>query len=64
MCVLFLCSLLRMVDAPCLHEYDALRGDAAASNFLRFRAESDAGNWDAACLGPLCHDGVVGGAMN
>ena len=53
-----------MVDTPCLHEYDALRGDAAASDFLRFRAESDAGNWDAACLGPLCRKGVVRGAMN
>ncbi len=44
-------------------ELDALRGDAAAADFLRFLAKSAAESWDDACLGPLCRDGVVGGAM-
>ena len=42
-------------------ELDALCGDVAAADFLQFLAKSAAESWDAACLGPLCLDGVVRG---
>ena len=54
---------LALASPRCGGELDALCGDAAASDFLQFPAESTAANWVAAWLGPLCHVGVVGGAM-